>query len=398
MSLLLEGVRPAPGVKVQAAQQAFVSDAIVDILIDDSGNIVQVGAGPRSSLSLECPSLDCSGLMISPGWTDLHTHIYTGGSDFSLSPELIGPTTGVLNLVDAGSAGEGNFSGLVRYVIEPAEFPILASLNIGSIGLVAANRVSEVAFPTSIHVQETIECARRYSDYICAIKVRSCGEVVGEAGITPLRQAREVADVLGLPLIVHIGLAEPTLPEILSLLRPGDMVTHIFHGKENNTFLHYGKEVQAALARGIWIDVGHGVASFSYRVARQAIEAGIYPHTISTDLHGWSVDGPVWDLPTTMSKLLALGMPLESVIAAVTVKPAEFLRRPNWGQIQVGAKARLTVFELVERIGTDGAGGIVIADSLGDGLSISRFFQPRYTIYGTKWWQASSRFLRELEQ
>ncbi len=374
VAIVLKNVVVAPGTEVVGSSPSL-EEKSVDIGIDADGQVTAIG--PDVALD-GAQQIDCQGAWVSPGWIDLHTHVYVGGTDFSVEPEAVGPVTGVLALADAGSAGEANFSGFARFVAEPAEFPVVAYLNIGSIGLTAANRVSEVAYPESIDLARTIDCARQYPQLIKAIKVRLCGEVAKEAGTAPLDAAVEAAEALGLPVVVHIGRSRPNLTEILPKLRSGDMVTHIFHGKVDNTFLECFDAVMAARQRGVLFDVGHGAASFSYKMAEAAVQAGFLPDAISTDLHGWSIDGPVWNLGTTMAKMLAVGMPLVKVLTAVTKTAADFLGEPEWGRITVGQKARLTVFELID--------GGELPDSLGQKRQVAQVFQPKFAVQGTRMW------------
>jgi dihydroorotase len=149
--------------------------------------------------------------------------------------------------------------------------------------------------------------------------------------------------------MVHIGGAPATLGELMQLLRPGDIVTHCFtpapHGLVEDGQLI--EEAQQARDRGIIFDVGHGFGSFDYGVVEQAVERGFWPDTISTDLHSLSVRGPVGDLPRTMAKLLNLGMPLEEVVRAATVRPAEIIgRSETLGNLRVGGIGDVAVLSL----------------------------------------------------
>ena len=129
--------------------------------------------------------------------------------------------------------------------------------------------------------------------------------------------------------MVHVGEPPPLFDDVLGLLTDGDIVTHCFNGKAGGSILEdedlYRLAEQAA-ERGIVLDVGHGGASFSFDVAKAALARGLPPKTISTDLHNRSIDGSVWDMATTMSKLLSLGMKMEDVVTASTTAP----RRADW--------------------------------------------------------------------
>ena len=140
-------------------------------------------------------------------------------------------------IVDAGSAGEANFHGFREYVIEPARERIKAFLNIGSIGLVACNRVSELIDMRSIDIDRTIACVEANRDVIIGIKVRASGVILGAWGITPVKIAKKVASILKLPLMVHVGEPPPLYDEVLEVLGPGDVVTHCFNGKAGGSII-----------------------------------------------------------------------------------------------------------------------------------------------------------------
>ena len=185
----------------------------------------------------------------------------------------------------------------------------------------------------------------------CAPATRWSGRIRGR----PSRLALEAADALGLPLMVHVIDMGMPLPELLAQMRPGDVVTHCFHGNEGGLLDEGGRvwpEAVAARERGILFDVGHGVGSFTWRVARAALAQGFPPDTISSDIHAYNHAGPVHDLPRTLSKLLHLGMPLDEVIAAATVRVGEHLARvapAGLGTLAPGAPGDLSLLELRAR-------------------------------------------------
>jgi dihydroorotase len=362
---------------------AGMPEGAVDILVAADGTIAEVGRNLARSSGAEV--LAGHGAFVSPGWCDLHVHVWHGGTDISIRPRQCGLERGVVTLVDAGSAGEANFAGFREFVIEPAAERIFAFLNIGSIGLVACNRVSELIDIRSIDVERTLACVEANRDVIRGIKVRASHVILGSWGITPVKVARKVARIAGLPLMVHVGEPPPMLDEILELLDPGDIVTHCFNGKPGGNILD-DDEVYAlaekCAAAGVVLDVGHGAASYSFRVAETAIARGLLPQTISTDLHLRCLEHPVWDLATTMAKLMAAGMPFEQVVAAATVRPMAVVGLPTQDLLSPGARAELTVFDLVES-------DLGIADSMGATTRLSRLIEPRWTIVGNRAVRAS---------
>jgi len=328
--------------------------------------------------------------LISKGWVDLHVHVYFGATDISIRPEQAGLETGVTTLVDCGSAGEANFVGFSEFIAKQAKERLFAFLNIGSIGLVACNRISELSLGfRSVNVERTLKTIGNYPDLIRGIKCRASQVITGDLGAEAVRVARKVARVAGLPLIVHVGEPPPLLEDILDLLEEGDVVTHAFHGKPGGNLMEDPRSLAAvheARARGVLLDVGHGAASFSFKVMRFAREQGIETDLISTDLHRNSIKGPAYDLPTTLSKLLNLGMPLEQVIAAGSTRPSSFLD-PTEGEdwLKVGQNADLTVFRVDEA-------NISVEDSLGDHLTLTQLIHPLLAVQGSNHAECNLRF------
>jgi dihydroorotase len=323
--------------------------------------------------------IDCAGAYISPGWADLHVHVWYGGSDFSVRANQAGLARGVTAMADAGSAGEASFHGLREYVIDRQRETVRAFVNIGSIGLVAANRVSELFGPGSVDMDRTRRVIAANRDVICGIKVRCSGIVVGPWGIEPLRMARALASEFDLPLMVHIGEAPPDIEEVLETVVSGDIVTHCFHGKRGTALFETPARVALvaqAVARGVRFDVGHGAASYSFAMAESAINAGFVPFSISTDLHRRNVDGPVYDLATTASKLLAVGLPLNECVEAITNRPRSVLGLPPDAALTRGGRADFTIFSAhsCEE---------VAVDSLGNSRRLTTRLRPAYAALGS---------------
>jgi dihydroorotase len=358
-------------------------DGTVDVLVAKDGLIADVAASIASGDEAEI--IEASGAYLSPGWTDLHVHVWYGGTDISLKPEQCGAARGVTTLVDAGSAGEANFHGLREYVIEPAKENVYAFLNLGSIGLVACNRVSELIDIRSIDIDRTIATVEANRDVIVGLKVRASHVITGGWDLTPVKLAKKLGRILKLPLMVHVGEPPPLYDDVLGLLTEGDIVTHCFNGKAGGSIIEdedlYRLAEQAA-ARGVVLDVGHGGASFSFDVARAALARGLPPRTISTDLHNRSLDGSVWDMATTMSKLLSLGMKLDDVVTASTTAPRRAIGLPADELLGTGKPAEFTLFDVVES-------ELAVKDSQGVTSKLHRLFEPRFSILGAEAIKAS---------
>ncbi len=359
----------------------------IDLEIED-GKISRLGPQLENPRCLKEYAFENA--LISKGWVDLHVHIYFGATDISIRPEQAGLETGVTTLVDCGSAGEANFVGFSEFIAKQAKERLFAFLNIGSIGLVACNRISELSLGfRSVNVERTLKTIENYPELIRGIKCRASQVITGDLGAEAVRVARKVARVAGLPLIVHVGEPPPLLEDVLDLLEEGDVVTHAFHGKPGGNLMEDPRSLAAvheARARGVLLDVGHGAASFSFKVMRFAREQGIETDLISTDLHRNSIKGPAYDLPTTLSKLLNLGMPLDQVIAAGSTRPSSFLD-PTEGEdwLKVGQNADLTVFRVDEA-------NISVEDSLGDHLTLTQLIHPLLAVQGSNHAECSLRF------
>ncbi|MCL6442418.1 MAG: amidohydrolase/deacetylase family metallohydrolase [Alicyclobacillus sp.] len=330
------------------------------------------GAGVRIE-----PVDDASGqtadpeLFISPGWIDLHTHVLDGFTGLGVPADSVGLCTGVHMVVDAGSAGEATLGGFTKYVVPAAKTKIRAWLNISSIGLVHLREVSDLRY---IDVDRTVKAIADNRPFVCGVKVRSSGAIVGNMGLQPLKLAKLCAREAGVPLMVHIGEAPPVIEDVLNELGPGDVVTHCFHGKLGHPWEVSGAPcgaLERALDRGVLLDVGHGAASFAWHVALGAIKAGRAPFSISTDVHTQNIQGPVYDLPITMTKLLACGLTLEQVIAGVTSAPASILREQDWCDMN-GVLRHATIF----RVTSENVRGLEYRDSMGNPYEPTQHIVP----------------------
>jgi dihydroorotase len=348
-----------------------LDDTPDQIHIGDDG-LVAKKAAPDARI------IDCNGAFLSPGWCDLHVHVWHGGTDISVRASQAGRPTGVTAMADAGSAGEASFHGLREYVIDRQSETVRAFLNIGSIGLVACNRVPELIDWRSIDIDKTLAVVEANRDVICGIKVRASGVIVGSWGITPAKIAKRVAEMTKLPLMVHVGEPPPLIDEVFELLTPGDIVTHCFNGKAAGSIRDTDalfKMAQDMAARGILMDIGHGGASFNFETARASMADGLKPFSISTDLHLHSIEDPVRDLATTMSKLYGVGLPFEDCVEAVCAGPRGVLGLSGRGGLAAGTRADFTVFDFAEA-------SLPVLDSQGNTMTLERLFEPRMTVIG----------------
>lgn len=309
--------------------------------------------------------LDAHGKIVTPGLIDVHVHVYDGVAPLGIpaDPTCIG--RGATTVLDAGSSGAHTFPAFKRTVINVAQTRVYALLNLSVVGQSTYskdNPYGELLDLCYANPKLAIRTIEQNRDAILGIKVRLSENIAADRDLKVLALAREAADAVKLPLMVHIGDTHSPLREILPLLAKGDVITHCFHGRANGVLGPKGRvlpEVKKAVEAGVHLDVGHGAGSFSFEVAEQAFKQGLLPGTISSDVHQFNVHGPVFDLATTLSKFLHLGLSLEQVIERATTNAANVFGFPKGlGTLRPGAEADVAVFALAE-------GDFTLVDSQG---------------------------------
>ena len=338
------------GGRVIDPSQSLATDADVAIR---QGRIARVAANIPASEAAQV--LDARQMIVTPGLIDVHVHVYDGVAPLGIPADPNCIAKGVTTVVDAGSAGAHTFPGLKEYVVRVADTRVYALLNISVVGQSTfsnGNPFGELLDLRYANPGLTVKVIEQNRDVILGVKIRLSRSIAGENDLRALGLAREAADAVRLPLMVHIGDTFSPLPSILAMLKPGDLVTHCYTGREGGIFDDRDRvlpEVRRAVENGILLDVGHGAGSFAFRVAEAAASQGVLPGTISSDVHQGNVNGPVYDLATTLSKFLHLGVSLEEVIRRVTVNPAKALAFPSGtGSLAPGSIADVAVFELRE--------------------------------------------------
>jgi len=331
-------------------------------------------------------TLGLKGKIVTPGLIDLHTHVYWKGNSSAIDPDKLARRSGVTTFVDAGSAGAGNFPGFKEYVINSCKSRILSFLNISYPGMFCFARdfhVGELLNLELASVNHAIEVAQQYPRDILGIKVRLGIGTSGYHGLAALHLAKQAAQYLGKPIMVHIAPPPPTAKELLPILEKGDILTHSFRGMPNALIGADGKilpELIAARKRGVIVDVGHGVASFSFKVAKLMFEQGFLPDTIGSDIHALGINGPTFDLPTTLSKMLNLGMNLDEVVRASTQNPAKVIGlEGEIGTLREGSIADICVLEIKK-------GTFMFNDCFGEEMEGNIKINPLITIIGGELW------------
>lgn len=342
-----------------------------DVLIRD-GVVAQLGAIDAASSE----TYDAAGCHVAPGFIDIHTHVFSPdpGRPSRLEADRIGVQQGVACVVDAGSGGAQAIDLFPDRVHKTQQTPAYALVNIGSPGMPGL-RGGHASRPELLDLEGALAACERHAEWLLGVKVLASASHTGSFGLQAAKIARKAAELAGLPLMIHIGNAPPVVDDALDLLRPGDIVTHTYHGKVGGV-LGRGDAVlpafRDAVERGAVVDLGHGRSSFSFRTCERALAQGLPLHTISTDLHRGSLERPVVSLARTMSKALALGLSLLDVVRAVTCVPARALGLDarGFGTLAVGRPAHLTLFRVCEE-------PIELEDAVGEQRTARRWIEPR---------------------
>ncbi len=330
-------------------------DGLFDILVRN-GVVEAIGSGIHPD---GATVLDLKNHIVTPGLIDAHLHLMKGLGAFGVDPDIFGVGSGVATVVDAGSAGHSLLTVFRDYVTNNARTRVLNYINLSTLGGVAGPGFGILADPRLIDEEKIAKAVEAHRDIIVGIKIMATGGALGGQGMKPLARARKLADELKLPLLIHIGEswnkdAEPVhVGEILKYLRAGDIITHMFTVHPGGLLDPNGKlwpQVRDAKASGVLMDVGHGLHNLNFDVARKVLDQGLYPDGVSTDGHRGNRNGPVYDLPTTMAKLMALGFSLHQVIEMATVNAARLLgRQHELGTLRKGGAADISVLCIEDR-------------------------------------------------
>ena len=334
--------------------------------------------------------IDATGCVVTPGLIDIHVHVFAGVSHFGIEPDPTCLARGATTVVDAGSAGADIFPGFRKYVIDVSETRILAQMNISSQGMLTAE-IGEFEIPEYADVGKACRMIEQHRDIVLGVKVRlTRNSIVSErSGMLPLHRAREAADAAGLPIMVHPQDAWcDSIDDILKVMKGGDILTHCFHDFPCGILDgegHVRDSVLDAIERGVVFDVGHGAGSFSWEIVEAAMSQDVLPNTISSDLHIYNVNGPVYDLASVVTKFLHLGLSMEEAISRVTSVPSEVIgMKGEVGTLAKGAFGDAVVFELRE-------GAFRLEDSRGEVRTGRRNLVPVAVIKGGRVYTSRGR-------
>jgi dihydroorotase len=342
-------------------------DAIRDVAID-GGRIAGVGARITADGG---ETLDARGKIVVPGLLDIHTH----AARTQDGPALC-LADGVTGFIDAGSQGADRIDEPIA-IAKSAPQPCRVLINIGRAGILPDGDTMDI---TRADVGAAREAVAKNRDVIAGVKARLSQDVAGANDYEVLKRAQEVATAFSLPVMIHMGQTVSPLPRLLDLLKPGDVVTHMFAPPPNSIIDEKGRilpEVQAARRRGVWFDLGNGrTGHLRWDIVDAVMRAGFWPDTFSTD---WTPEGrtaQVFDFPNVMSKFLDFGMPLDQVIARATVNASRvFEVFRDRGTLKVGAPADVAVLELRQ-------GSFEFVDNYGNKRTGRQRLFPSATVLG----------------
>lgn len=293
-------------------------------------------------------TIDLKGKYISPGWIDDHTHCYEKLQLYYDDPDEVGYKSGVTTVIDAGSTGAENIGDFYQ-ITRKKVTNVYSMINVGETGILAQNELEDLKTIQKAPLMKAIE---QYSNFIVGIKARESHSVVINNDVKPLKLGKLFQKELGgnFPIMVHVGANPPELKSVLALMDEHDILTHGYNGKPNGILNQAGNIQQfvwEAYRRGVTFDVGHGTDSFNFHTFDIANAAGLIPQTISTDIYCRNrINGPVFNMATTLDKFLMYGYSLKEVISKVTEKPAASFNLVNKGYLQPGYDADLTIFSL----------------------------------------------------
>jgi dihydroorotase len=355
-------------------------DAARDVAIS-KGRIARIDTDLAAGRAREV--IQAEGKIVTPGLIDLHTHVFPYVGAYGIEPDPYCLRRGVTTVIDAGTSGCFSFPAFRHFTIEHASTRIRALLHVVSIGMIAGStpNMGELEDLRYCVPDLAVETARENRDLIVGFKIRFSEKYTGPNDFEGMKRARAADDAAGLPLMIHIGGSYTPLPKLLALMRKGDVVTHSFNSHPHGIIDEHGKvipEVLEARARGVLFDVGHGAGSFSFDVMEKCLKQGFLPDTISSDLYSANIHGPVFDLVTTLSKFLRLGLSLNDVVERATVNPARvFNFGAEIGTLRPGAEADVSVLELRE-------GNFIFTDSDGKTRNGRQKLEPVVTVRAGK--------------
>jgi dihydroorotase len=334
--LLIEG-----GTVVDPSQNLHTA---MDVAIKD-GKIAEASKNIAKERALKV--ISAKDRIVTPGFIDVHTHVFEGVS-IGTNADHYCLSRGVTTVVDAGSAGYSTMANFRKFVITQSVTRIVALINIGVVG--TAMLPGSLMNLDWVNPQLTAKSAIENKPVVVGVKVHLGKAITGAGDMECLKRALEAAEIAGVPLMAHIEDSYSPLPGILKMLRKGDIYTHCFNSRPHGILDANGKilpEAKEARERGVLFDPAQGQTHLNFDVAEKCFQQNLLPDTISTDLTIVTVERRVYDLPTTVSKFMAIGIGLDQAVAMVTSNAARmFNYGAQIGTLKPGSEADVAIFEL----------------------------------------------------
>lgn len=353
-------------------------DRVEDVYIRNS----KIVAIPEGEIPEVREEIDASGCLVLPGLIDFHTHLNRYNSDFGIHPDTMTFPSGVTSAVDAGSTGSANFEGFYRDVVCSSGTTIKSFINVSSVGVIT-DRYVENPDPEFYDISRLEYIFERYPHQLLGLKLRMGKLFSGNFGLLPLIKTKELTRYFGTPMCVHVIHPENPYDEILSHFTAGDILCHCFQSKGPYSILNENGRVceaaRQARERGVIFDGASGQTNHNLGVIKKALNDGFMPDIISTDLVSYSIyDKKLFSLLYVMSYYLALEMPLQELIRAVTATPARLMGMEGQiGTLAPGALADVAILKLREK-------PIVFADQFQNSITGNKLFVPQMTIKAGK--------------
>ncbi len=348
-------------------------DRVEDVFIKGS----RIASAPVGEFEVE-EVIDAEGCLVLPGLIDFHTHLNRAHSDIGIHPDLMTLPNGITSAVDAGSAGSANFEGFYKDVVCASDITIKSFINVSAVGAMT-EQYFEDPNPDFYDIVRLSYMFERYPHQLLGLKLRIGKLFSKEYGVIPLGKTKELAKELGTVMCVHAVHPESPYDEILSYFEKGDILCHCFQTKGDYNILdqngRVASYVREARERGVIFDCASGRTNCSFGVAQRALADGFMPDVISTDVITYSIYKPkVFNLLYTMSAYLAMGMPLDEVVRAVTATPAHLMgMQRTLGTLSPGALADVAVLKAREK-------PLTFHDQFGNSVHGDKLLVPQMTV------------------
>jgi dihydroorotase len=294
--------------------------------------------------------VSAKGNLVTPGFIDLEIHCFDGFSDLAVNADHYCLGRGVTTAIDNGSVGYLGIDGYIRDISNPAITRIFTSVNIFPPGVIRPGTISSLDSTTFMNPELAAKAVTRNRPAAVGIKAYIEKAHVGRGDVDCLKRSLEAAELSGVPVIADIVDTYTPVATLVTMMRRGDVFTHAYNNFSNNILDANGRvlpEVLDARDRGVHFDTAQGQDKFNFDVADKCLQQNLLPDSISTDLYAGNVDSMVYDLPTTVSKFMALGMTLDDAIERVTARPAKiFDYGVTIGTLRPGSEADVGIFEL----------------------------------------------------